>query len=186
MLEVVERGAGLAEQGQKYLDSEASVANLVRQLPPEVQEEWNRYGHLRVEPTFLDRVFVVFRATGRNNQGAAKAPEILTTIRALNFTASDSDGCTLGLLDETNNRKMTATHLPQKLFDYPLFVSIPPFFTMRWDARQHGGRTMRSLSYLLFIKARNKASFNSVGNTYMETPNKLRDLYSHLDLKLEL
>ncbi len=173
-------------RSQKYLDSEASLQELLTHMAPAAQAEWEAFGHLRVEPAFQDRVFVVYQASGKTSGGGQKPPVVHTTIRVLSFIARDETGCTVRLLNEVTNDELEVGHVPKKLFNYPIFVAIPPLFTLRYDARQHAGRVMRSLSYLLFVKARNKADFFSKDNFYMETPNRVRLLYPGVDLKLDL
>lgn len=172
----------------KYLGPEESHRELLSHLDAEARLEWDSFGHARIEPAFQDRVFVIYECMGRkNNSPEQRPPKIITTVRVLNFIARDENGCVVRLLNEETNDVMEVTHVPKKVFDYPIFASIPANFTLRWDAHPHGGQIERSLSYLLHIKSRNKAEFFSRGNTYMETPNKLRDeLYRHLKLDLKM
>ena len=175
-----------AAPGQRYLESAASLEELLQHMSAQDQEDWKKFGHLRVEPAFQDRVFVVYTPCGRDEQGKQRAPKIIATVRVVSFVAKDDTGCIIRLLNEQTGKEMEVTHTPKKLFDCDAFVAIPPMFQIRWDLRQHGGKWLRSLSYLLFIKTRNDSKYFSTKNTYVETPNKLKDLYSHLDLKLDL
>lgn len=174
------------DPGSKYLGEEENKASLFAEMPPDERAEWESYSHLRVEAAFQDRVFVVFQPSGRGNNNIQRAPKVLTTVRVLSFVARDETGATVKLLNEGTNETMEIGHVPKKLFGYPVFVAIPPNFNLRWDVHRYASGTQRSLSYILFVKTRNKSSFFSTKNTYMETPNTMRSLYSHLDLKLDL
>lgn len=177
----------MAPASPKYLDSKESQQEMFSRLDPVTKAEWDSYGHLRIEGAFQDRVFVVYEDTGRNNSGAWRAPKIITTVRVMSFRATDEDGCCVRLLNESCNETMDVGHLPKKVFGYPVFVAIPVSFALRWDVHEHGGKMRRSLAYPLFVKARNRAEFHSKGNTYLESPNKMREeLFPRLDLKFDL
>lgn len=173
-------------KSSKYFDRDQNFADLVNRIDPKDREDWDFYGHLKVEPCFQDRVFVLYRATGRDRFDVQRPPEIVTTFRVLSFTANDISGCTVRILDQTTNKDLEFSHVPVKLFGYPIFVCVPASFTVRWDLHQLGTKLIRSLLYIILVKARNKAEFFSKGNFYLETPNKMRELYPHLDLNLEL
>lgn len=179
-------GKGSRAVAEKYLDQEASNRDLVERMPREDREAWIKFGHLRIEPAFQDRVFVAYRAEGKGHDQRQLPPTILGQIRVLSFVARDESGCTVRLLNETDNTTQEVSHIPQRIFNLPIFMAVPASFTLKWDAHVRNAQVERSLSYLLFIKARNKAEFFSRGNVYLETPKKFKALYSHLDLKLDL
>jgi hypothetical protein len=74
-------------------------------------------------------------------------------------------------------QELTVTHVPRKVYAYPIYISLPPKLTIRWDARKVGDRVWRSLSFAFLIKTKNKSSFFSKGNVYCEVPNVFRRLY---------
>lgn len=167
--------------GQKYQESAASLEELVKHMPEDEQKEWGEFKHLRVEPAFQDRVFIV-----HSPQGKGQTPKILTTLRVVSFVAKDDTGCIVRLLNDATGQEMEVSHIPKKLFGYPIYIAIPPMFTLRWDLHNHDGRAWRSLSYLVFIKTKNRSDFFSKNSCYVDTPNKLRELYPKADLKLDL
>jgi hypothetical protein len=172
---------GKAPPGQKYQESAASLEEIVSHLPDDEREEWASFRHLRVEPAFQDRVFIVWNAGTRDDP-----PKIVATLRVVSFVAKDDTGCIIRLLNDATGKEMEVTHVPKKLFGYPIFVAIPPAFTLRWDVRYHAGQALRSLSYLMFFKTKSRSDFFGKGVFYVDTPNKLRELYPKLDLKLDL
>lgn len=167
--------------GQKFEESAASLEELVKHMPEAEQEEWKQFKHLRVEPAFQDRVFIVWNAAAKG-----EPPKIVTTVRVVSFVAKDDIGSVIRLLNDVTGKEMEVTYVPKKLFDYPIFVAIPPAFTLRWDVRYHAGLALRSLSYLMFLKTKSRPDFFSKGVFYADTPNKLSELYPKLDLKLAL
>ncbi len=171
----------------KFLTDADNAAALAADIQKDDRADFDSFGHNRLESAFVDRVFIVYECQGRAGaKDIQRPPKILTVVRVTGFNANYATGCEIKLLDEANNRSMTVGHVPTRLFDYPIFVAVPPRLTIKWDAQFMGDKLVRSLLFVMFVKCRNKAEFFSKGNTYMETPNRLRDLYSHLELDLPI
>lgn len=171
---------------QKYLDPEESQSELLTHLDEQTRQEYEGYGNNRIEAAFQDRVFIVYQATGRDGKNVQRPPDFIAKLRILSFIARDENGCVMRLLNEEKNQIEEIGHVPKKIFGFPIFISIPQSFTLKWDAHEHFGRMQRTLSYVVYIKARNRADFFSRGNFYCETLNKMKELYRHLDLNIEL
>jgi hypothetical protein len=162
----------------RYLRDEENTADLVNQMPIREQRLYETYGHNRIEASFVGRLFVVYEAKGRG-----KTPVVLTTVKVEDFGVDLKRGPWATLIDERASKGdhyQTVRAVPQTLFGYPVLVSIPPRFLLRWGARWHEGKIYRSLSFAMLIKTRNKAEFADAGNIYMETPNAFHDLYPQL------
>lgn len=164
----------------EFFTDEQNLAELVTHMPEDDQTRFNAYGHFRVEAVFVDRVFIIYKPTGLNSLKRHNEPEILNTVRVTDFGVNARTGCTATLRDEKLGQEMTVTHVPKRLFNYPVFVSVPPRITLRWDCRTVNGRPWRSMSFALLIKTKNKSDFYSKGNTYVETPNQFKRLYPHV------
>lgn len=68
--------------------------------------------------------------------------------------------------------------MPRSVYDYPIYMSVPSKLSMRWDGRRlEDGQVWRSLNFAVLIKTKNKSSFYSMGNTYMETPNYFKAFF---------
>ena len=169
-----------------YLTEQDNLADLLRHMPEEDQRQWERYGHLRVEPAFADRVLIAYQAAGLGSGGKPPAPDVLAKLRVISFHADEGEGCSSRLLNETTNEMQLVTAVPAPIFGYPVFISIPPHFALRWDAREYAGEVKRSLMWVFLLKARNKSSFMSRGNIYVETPNVLRKLYPNVEFDEDL
>lgn len=161
----------------EYFDDEQNLADLVTLMPEKEQQLFNDYGHLRIEAVFLNRVFIVYQPTGLTPGGRHKEPDILTTIKVVGFEVDPHSGSRAVIEDQQTQEQLQLTHVPRKLLAHPVYMSVPPRVTLRWDARLVNGKVWRSLSFAILIKTRNKADFFSKGNTYVETPNTFRRLY---------
>ena len=161
----------------QFFSDEDNMADLVSQMPEEDRARYGNYGHHRIEPAFVDRVFIVYQPSGLNAAKQHIDPKIVTTIRVLEFSADYQSGASVRVRDEKFGDEQLITHIPRRLFNYQIFMSVPPRLSLRWDAHESGGTLYRSLSFVLLIKTRNKATFYSKNNFYIETPNKFKELY---------
>lgn len=166
----------------KFLTDTDNAAALAADIKPEDREEYARFGHNRLESAFVDRVLVLYECQGKNSKDVQRPPKILTTIRVIDFKADYAEGICTRLLDESTQEAMNVDYVPKRLFKYPIFVSIPPRLTVKWDAQFMGDKLVRSLLFAILIKSANRSDFYSKGNVYLETPNRVRALYPHVEL----
>jgi hypothetical protein len=161
----------------EFLTDEQNLAELVSHMAEDDQRRFNNFGHFRVEPAFIDRIFIVYKPMGLTPAGQHREPEILNLIKVIDFGLEPRNGCYAVLEDHTTRQQLTLTHVPKRVYGYPIYALVPPNLTLRWDARRVNERIWRSLSFALLIKTRNRSDFYSKGNTYIESPNKFRRLY---------
>lgn len=162
-----------------FFDEKENLAELVSHMPEDDQKKFNNYGHFRVEAVFLNRVFIVYKPTGLTPGKAAqhKPPEILNLLKIVDFGVDIRNGAYAVLKDQKFEQELNIVHVPRKVFEYPVYMSVPPKLTLKWDARNVNGAVWRSMSFAVLIKTKNKSDFYSQGNTYIETPNVFRRLY---------
>lgn len=160
----------------QFFDEKQNLTDLLKLMPDEDREQYLRYGHNRIEGAFEDRKFIVYQPTGLTKSGAHKEPRVLDTLTITDFGVTTQNGAHVALR-ASDGQRMMVTHVPRKVFNYPIYISIPTNLTLRWDAREVNGRVWRSLSFAVMVKSRNRADFYSKDNTYMETPNQFRKLY---------
>lgn len=160
-----------------FFSDEQNLAELVSHMPEDDQRKFNNYGHFRVEPVFVDRVFVIYKATGLTASKIHKPPQVLSVLRVTGVTIDSRSGVGVILEDDTYKSTLALSHVPKKVFNYDIYMSVPARLQLRWDGRTVNNRVWRSLSFALLIKTKNRSNFYSQGNTYIETPNKLRQLY---------
>jgi len=130
-----------------------------------------------MEPAFIDRIFIVYKATGLTKEDQHRDLEVLNILRVVDFLAEPKDGGYVVLKDDLTGDELTFYHVPRRVFGYLAFMSIPTRNTGKWDARVVNGEVRRSMSFALLVKRRNKSSFYSKGNVYVESPNVFRELY---------
>lgn len=164
----------------EYFSDEDNAAELISHMPAEEQKQYKSYGHNTVESVFIDRVFIVYKPTGLNAAGQHREPDVLTLIRCVDFGVDPRAGCHATLRDQKSESEMIVRHVPQKLFTYPIFVSIPPAVTLRWDCRLRDGKAWRSLAFAMLLKTKNKSTFYSAGNVYAEVPAKFKRLFPNV------
>jgi hypothetical protein len=164
-----------------YLSDQQNLADLVARMPEEDRNRFNGYGHNRVEAVFVDRIFIVYKPTGLTRNGHHRPPEILNTIKVIDFRADPYDGSVVTLVDDKCAQELKVGHVPKRLYNYPIYVSVPSRLQLRWDARHVGNEIRRSLSFALLIKTKNKSSFYSMGNVYAETPRVFKELYPEVN-----
>lgn len=164
-----------------YLGDDENLADLVSRIPGSDREQYQSFGHLRVEAVFENRLFIVYKPTGLTREGLHRQPDVLTTVRVSDLWCESKEGACVGLEDLRTGATLRVGYIPTKLFGYNVFVSVPPIMRVRWDGRRAGGEVRRSLAFGLLIKAKNRADFYSAGNTYCETPNSFRALLPNAD-----
>jgi hypothetical protein len=163
----------------RFFSDQENNADLLQYMPEEERERYLRFGHNRIEAAFQDRKFIVYQPTGLMSNGQHREPNILATLTVSDFEVGHQNGAsaTLSDLEAGGSPSLKITHVPRRVFNYPVYIAIPTNLTLRWDAREVNDRVWRSLSFAVLIKTKNRADFYSKGNTYMETPNKFRKLY---------
>lgn len=164
-----------------YLSEKENLADLVSRMPADEAEAYQRPGHLKIEAGFKDRIFIVYKARGLRN-GKTKAtdqlePQVLTTIKVLSLTTNLQNGSQAVLLDETTGQEMTVRHIPKRLFNYPVFISLPADMRISLGGLRKPDGVQRSVSFALLIKSADRADMLTEGNVYIETPKTFKKLF---------
>lgn len=162
----------------EFFDVRENLADLVTHMPEEDQHRFHKYGHMRIESAFIDRQFIVYKPQGLTKGGQHNPPEILNVIRIVDFSVDARNGCQVVLKEEQTQQELAVGHVPRRVYGFPIYMCVPARVEVRWDGRRlENGRVWRSLSFAVLLKTKNKSDFYSPGNTYIETPNRLRELY---------
>lgn len=167
-----------------FLSESHSLHDLFSRMVSPDREECEGYKALKVEGSFVDRIFIVYKPTGLNVDGSHRNPEILTQVKVLSFQADAAVGAAVELEDLTTHEVMTVGYIPKRLFNYDAFISVPPRQRVNWDAANVDGVLRRSMSFGIMIKTRSKAEFYSYGVTSVETPTNFRALFPNANLTL--
>lgn len=166
------------------LSEAASLEDLFKRMVSPDREACAEFQHMKVEQCFIDRIFVVYKPDGLNSDNQHRPPKILTQIKVTGFRANAETGAELDLEDLITRQVMTVSYIPQRLFHYDAFVSVPPKQRLYWDAQSIRGTVKRTMHFHLLMKVRTKADFYSAGVTAVETPANFRALYPEENLKL--
>ncbi len=168
-----------------YLNEEQNLAELISQIPAPERAAFSAMKSNRIEAAFNGRYLVLFKPTGLNRDRSHRAPEVLSYAKFSAFYCDDIGGADVQVFDSMTNESMTVGHVPRRLFDYDVFVHIPPVFRLRWDARDTDDGICRSLVFPVGVFTKNRSNFYSAGVTYAETPNRFKELYpnSKIDLR---
>lgn len=168
-----------------FLSESANLEHLASLIPGNDRDLFNSFGHCQFEAAFKDRLFVLFQPSGLNPDNTHRAPEVLTMLKVLAFDAEAEYGAEVLIYDTQTGNEQWVGHTPARLFDYKVFMQVPPYLHLKWDAvRDRNGAVRRSLSFGLLIKTANRSDFYSAGNTYCLPPNKFRALYPDYNLRL--
>lgn len=168
-----------------YLSEAANLEHLASLIPGLDRDLFNSFGHCQFEAAFKDRIFVVFEPTGLNPDNTQRRPEVLTLLKVLAFEVKAEEGAETLIYDARTGNEQRVGHVPVRVFDYKVFMQVPPYLNLKWDAaRDRNGAIRRSLSFGLLIKTANKSDFHSANNTYCLPPNKFRALYPDYKLRI--
>lgn len=164
---------------QYKIMSPAETQNaLMLTLPPEQQVQYEKFGHMKAEPIFLDRILYIYKCTGKDKVGQQRAPEVLAMVRVINIQFTPGEGFLISLLNETANEKQVVTCTPAKLFGYDVYASVPTSVGLKLSLLAFDdGRSHFDASLVLAVKTANRSTFNSYRNIYMEAPSGMRTLY---------
>lgn len=170
--------------GFQYLSDTDSAADLTDRMKEDDKLAYRDFGHTRIEAVFDSRLFIIYKPQGLAGS-THKDPDVLTTIKVLDYACTSAEGSTIEVEDMRTGQRQVISHIPARVFDYDLFMSVPQALRLRWDARPgDNGRMVRSLSYAILIKSKNRSDWFSQGVTYTETPNRFRELFPSYALQL--
>lgn len=167
----------------KYITEAETLDNLKSKMRPENALEFDSYKHLKIEAGFYDRVFIIYQPRGsRHGQDITqqKEPKVLSIVRVVGFTADLQHGAQARLFDETSGSEMSVGYVPKKLFNYPIYVSIPAELKLTLSGQKTGKTVRDSFTFAILIKCQDKADQYTTTNTYMETPAKFKVLFPAL------
>ena len=147
--------------GQEFLAPGVHFEALLATLPQEQQELYRRLNHIRQEPSFRGRSFVIYGI--RNRQ-----PEIIDELKVLDFIANDSVGASCEIRSDRTGKTLTVGYAPVQVFNYPVFMHLPLHAKLRWsttEGRVHTGK----LAFDIAIRTETRISLRERQVIYCET-----------------
>ncbi len=130
----------------------------------------------QLEGAFIGRVFTVYKAAGQQG-GEPNAPKVLTRLRVDDFCADAETGPAALIKDISTKERIWVDTTPTRLWEFPLFMQIPPNVTLRWTLRREGDEVKTMLLFGLVTRMANRSETYTDGATYCLTPRRMRDLY---------
>ena len=163
------------EEGtQPHVDQRENLADLIARIDQSERPLYDGLGHIFSEAAFINRRFLVVTTQGATSEGP-RQPKYESCVVVTNFICTPRNGSVITLSDSATGRSMQAGHVPVRLFNYPVYVSVPIYQGVRWEAReQPDGSYRRTLVFGICFKQRSSLKFYNRGNVAVVTPNEYR------------
>lgn len=162
----------------RFVSQEDNVADLISRIEESDAEEYSKLGHVFTEAAFVNRRFLLVEFQGKMRDGSVKAPVIQGAVRVFGFGADHANGSSVEVKDEATGSVLYVQYVPTKLFDYPVFVSIPVYHQLKWEAVELAdGSYMRNLVFGLCFKQQSHPRFQNKGNVAVMTPNEFKLMF---------
>jgi hypothetical protein len=162
---------------QQYLGEDQNLADLASRMQPDEREQYESFSHLRVDPGYIGRIYVLYKPTGLTADGLHRDPEVLGQVKIVDWYADAINGAAIVVEDMTTGQTLVVGHTPKRLFEYDVFIAVPPYQRLRFEARNVGRLVKRSLLFSVLIKTRVRSSFYSKGVSFCEAPKGFSALY---------
>lgn len=169
----------------QFLGDTESLKDLESRMMSPDREIYQSFRHMRVESAFLGRIYIIYKPTGLGEDNLHRDPDVLGQVKVTSFRCEGKYGCEIEFEDTATGEVMRVGHVPKRLFDYDVFIAVPPLARLRWDGRYYEGSVRRSLAFGILIKTRTRSDYYSAGATMAETPKGFRSLYPNFNLQLQ-
>lgn len=134
---------------------------MVARLNPADSRAFARTKHARIITAAPGRTLVVYRM-------AERRPTVLTRVSIVDL-ASDEYGMNMEMIDLQTNEKVMVGHAPQRLFLYPMFLSLPAHCEARYRVRPGDVDKPGLFTWPVYIRTESRRHLREVGVTYCET-----------------
>lgn len=135
-------------------------------------------GHYR-SSAFVGRDFIIYEC-----RGLSKRPVILNRLRVKDFESGYEYGSEALILNPHEAEGEWIGHIPQQLWDYPIYMGIPIDMRLYWQARRVGGEVKNTLLFGVDLYTEEVPSRFTNGAIYCDTPKRLQAQYPTIDLNL--
>ncbi len=167
---------------RNFLNTKENMADLVTLMPHQHQSRYRWMRNLRIDSAFLDRVYVVYKQTELDSNGRQKDPIVLGMIKVVEFTVDAKKGSNITIMDVATGDEQDIGHVPQQIFDWDCYVSVPPENIVKWDAWDCDGERRRSMSFGMLFKTSCRTESPIVGATMVDTLNGFRRNFPNMQL----
>ena len=136
---------------------------MLGRLKKEDQELFHFLGHGRVETCFVDRVFLIYHMVNEK-------PVVIDRVIVTGFSTDTQRGAHMGIKSVLSGNTIGIGYGPVKLWDYPIFLSIPMYHKVGWAVAESDADSLRgSLSWQVYILTEDRMHMRQPRVTYMET-----------------
>lgn len=146
---------------EQFLTSSEHFEHLARTLDGAERAVYNTMKHVRSEPAFRNRTFIIYDIRDRELN-------VIDTITVMDFVANERVGATTQLRSSRLKSELMVGYRPARLFDYPVFMHLPLYVKLRWSTtidNIKGG----SLGFDIAIRTASRLHLRERGVTYCET-----------------
>lgn len=144
---------------QTVLTDPELFAQLTQKLDEADRSAFAETRHGRVETASPGREFVVYQMKGRQPQKLAQISIVDLSI--------DDQGASSEVIDLATKERLVVGYSPQRLFDFPIFLSLPASLTVRWRVAVDGGEGF--MTWPIYMRTQSRRHQREVGVTYCET-----------------
>lgn len=172
----------MENEGDKYrplfVSEKYNLADLVAHMPQDDQKLYQSFGYVFTEAAFYNRRFVVVKLAGKSTSGKPKPPVVLGAARVVGFSATHLAGCKMTLQDEESERLLQVGHTPTRLFNFPVFVSVPIYQGVKWEAKEMSdGSYRRALVFGTCFKQQSALKWFNRDNVAVLTHNDFEETF---------
>ena len=148
-------------------------------IPSSDKPTYKKLKFSQLEGAFIGRTFIAYKAKGVNGD-APNRPQIVTRFRVTDFCSNPETGSEAEIKDMSTGERVWVGHTPTRLWDYDLFMYIPPNVTLRWTMTEHEGKTKHTLLFGLVTRMADRSETYADGKLFCLTPKRMWDLYPDL------
>ena len=153
---------------------------LASQIREQDKALFDSFSYCRMDGAFVNRVFIVYKAKGRDKFGDPVPPVILTTFKVVDFSVHPEFGSETLVQDTASLDETWVGHTPERMFGYDIFMQTPPDLHVQWAAKELGRDVRHTLIFGLILKTKTKAERCTDGETFCLTPKRFKSLYPNV------
>jgi hypothetical protein len=160
-----------------FVNEQDNLADLISRMPEEARQEFQKLGHTYTTAAVIDRKCLIVQTMGKR-EGRPRPPKMLGIVRIIGFSATSGGGCTATVQDEATGKTLQVGHVPTRLFGFPVFISVPIYQGLKWEAKElRDGSYRRSLVFGLCFKQQSAIKWLNRDNVAVLMPNEYRDIF---------
>jgi len=167
------RGRDSRKEFMKYnldiVDKDKFIGDFLDEMSQEDLDLYNTFNALRADGAYDGKVLALFTRQGGDAQ-------VLGRIKVLDFECNSAEGSTIRVQDMATNRTLILDHVPQRLFEYPVFAFTATVSLLRYTYNKENYRT---LAYPMLLKTKHSIQYGTKDPdaVYIEPERDLHKFY---------